>query len=135
MKLMSKSKKLKGPMDSFVTLKLEKVAKLGKHGKMKQTNINDKFDKEKRAQACQYIGRLFYLVSIPFNVARLDAFKWAIESIWQYGPNMKPLSYHELRVPILKMEIAYTNELLSDHKESWKKYDSSIMSYGWTRTN
>ena len=53
MKLMSKSKKLKGPMDSFVTLKLEKVAKLGKHGKMKQTNINDKFDKEKRAQACQ----------------------------------------------------------------------------------
>ena len=48
---------------------------------------------------------------------------------------MKPLSYHELRVPILKMEVAYTNELLSDHKESWKKYDSSIMSYGWTRTN
>ena len=88
-------------MDSFVTLKLEKVAKLGKHGKMKQTNINDKFDKEKRAQACQYIGRLFYLASIPFNVARLDEFKWAVESIRQYGPNMKPPSYNELRVPIL----------------------------------
>ena len=71
-----------------------------------------------------------------FNVARLDAFKWVIESIWQYDPNMKPPSYHELRVPILKKEAAYTNELLSDHKESWKKYDCSIMSDGWTsRTN
>ncbi|XP_075670296.1 uncharacterized protein LOC142640086 [Castanea sativa] len=45
---------------------------------------------------------------------------------------MKPPSYHELRVPILKKEVAYTNELLSDHKESWKKYGCSIMSDGWT---
>ena len=80
---------------------------------MKQTNINDKLDKEKRAQACQYIGRLFYLAGIPFNVARLDEFKWAIETIGQYGPNMKPPSYHELRVPILKKEVAYTNEWTS----------------------
>ena len=103
---------------------------------MKQTNINDKLDKEKRAQACQYIGRLFYLASISFNVARLDEFKWAIEAIGQYGPNMKPPSYHKLRVPILKKEVAYTNELLSDHKKDWKKYGCSIMSDGWTsRTN
>ena len=27
-------------------------------------------------------------------------------------------SYHELKVPILKKDVAYTNELLSDHKES-----------------
>ena len=53
---MTKSKKLKGPMDSFVTLKPEKMVALRKHGKMKQTNINDKLDKEKRTQACQYIG-------------------------------------------------------------------------------
>ncbi|XP_030964704.1 uncharacterized protein LOC115985961 [Quercus lobata] len=136
MKLMPKSKKLKGPMDSFVRLKLEKVVALRKQGKMKQTNINDKLDKEKRAQACQYIGRLFYLAGIPFNVARLDEFKWAIEAIRQYGPNMKPPSYHELRVPILKKEVGYTNELLSNHKQDWKKYGYSIMSDGWTsRTN
>ena len=48
---------------------------------MKQTNINDKLDKEKRVQACQYIGQLFYLAGIPFNVARLDEFKWAVEAI------------------------------------------------------
>ena len=49
MKLMPKSKKLKGPMDSFVILKPEKVVALRKQGKMKQTNINDKLDKEKGA--------------------------------------------------------------------------------------
>ncbi|XP_030931075.1 uncharacterized protein LOC115956954 [Quercus lobata] len=136
MKLMPKSKKLKGPMDYFVRLKPKKVVALRKQGKMKQTNINDKLDKEKRAQACQYIGWLFYLAGIPFNVARLDEFKWAIEAIGQYGPNMKPPSYHELRVPILKKEVAYTNELLSNHKQDWKKYGCSIMSDGWTsRTN
>ncbi|XP_050255037.1 uncharacterized protein LOC126700916 [Quercus robur] len=103
---------------------------------MKQTNINDKLDKEKRAQACQYIGRLFYLAGIPFNVAHLDEFKWAVEVIGQYGPNMKPSSYHELRVPILKKEVAYTNELLSDHKQDWEKYGCSITFDGWTsRTN
>ena len=32
--------------------------------------------------------------------------------------------------------MAYTNELLSNHKESWGKHGSSIMSGGWTnRTN
>ena len=32
--------------------------------------------------------------------------------------------------------MAYTNELLSDHKQDWKKYGCSIMSDGWTsRTN
>ena len=94
---------------------------------------------EKRAQACQYIGRLFYLAGILFNVACLDEFKQAVEAIEQYGPNIKPLSYHELRVPILKKKVGYTNELLSDHKESkesWRKHSCSIMSDGWTsRTN
>ena len=32
--------------------------------------------------------------------------------------------------------MAYTNELLSNHKESWRKHGSSIMADGWTsRTN
>ena len=91
---MSKSKNLKGPMDSFVTLKPKKVVELRKHGRMKQTNIYDKFDKEKRAQACQYIGWLFYMAGIPFNIACLDEFKRTIEAIGQYNPNMKPPSYH-----------------------------------------
>ena len=54
---------------------------------------------------------------MPFNAARSNAFKWAIEAIGQYGPNMKPPNYHELKVPILE-KVTYTNELLNNHKES-----------------
>ena len=36
---------------------------------------------EKRAQSCKYIGRLFYIASISFNVASLDEFKWIVEAI------------------------------------------------------
>ena len=49
---------------------------------------------------------------------------------------MKPPSYHELRVSILKKEVACTNELLSSHKGSWRKHGCSIMANEWTsKTN
>ncbi|GJT77109.1 uncharacterized protein Tco_1043834 [Tanacetum coccineum] len=51
-----------------------------------------------------------------------------IEAIGQYGPGLKPPSYHELRVPLLQKEIDYTNGLLQNHKEEWKKHGCSIMS-------
>ena len=55
-----------------------------------------------------------------------------VEAIGQYGPNMKPPSYHELRVPILHKEVEYTKNLLKDHNVAWMKYGVSIMSDGWT---
>ena len=85
----------KGPIDAFVSQKPEKVIQLRKEGKMKQ------FDQKKREIVCQYIGWFFYQVGISFNCANLYSFKWMVEAIGQYGPNMKPPSYHELRVPIL----------------------------------
>ena len=57
--------------------------------------------KRKEHKLVKYIGWLFYLAGIPFNVARLEEFKWAVEAIGQYGPNMKPPSFHKLRVPSL----------------------------------
>ncbi|KAA8538951.1 hypothetical protein F0562_025643 [Nyssa sinensis] len=104
---LSKSNKprQRGPMDNFVTLKPERVIKLRKQEKLKQTNLDDAYDKHKREMACQYIGRFFYQALITFNCAWLDSFKWMVEAIGQYGPNMKPPSYHEWRVPILKKEI------------------------------
>lgn len=38
-----------------------------------------------------------------------------IEAIRFYGPYLKPSSYHELRIPLLK-ELAYTKDLLNDKK-------------------
>lgn len=134
--VMSKKQKLKGAMDAFVHRKPETVVQMRKEGKLRQSNINDTYDKEKRDMVCQYIGRFFYQAGISFNVARMDSFKWMIEAIGQYGPNMKPPSYHELRVPILRKKVEYTNDLLKNHKDLWVKHGCSIMSDGWTsRTN
>ncbi|XP_006584208.1 uncharacterized protein [Glycine max] len=55
-----------------------------------------------------------------------------IEAIGTYGPHLKPPSYHELRVPLLKKELEYTKGLLRGHEEERIKYGCSIMSDGWT---
>ena len=76
-------------------------------GKDQTKFYNDVFDKKKRETVCQYIGRFFYQEEISFNCANLDSFKWMVEVIGQYDPNMKPPSYHELRVLILHKEVEY----------------------------
>ncbi|GJX99382.1 hypothetical protein Tco_0356401 [Tanacetum coccineum] len=73
--------------------------------KTRLTVVADAFDKERRAKTIQYIARFFYQAGIPFNAARLDSFK---------------------------KEIDYTNGLLQNHKEEWKKDGCSIMSDAWS---
>ncbi|XP_073314704.1 uncharacterized protein [Primulina huaijiensis] len=116
----SGSGSVKGSMDLFITKKKTK------RGKLRQTNIKDACDKELRNQTVQKIA------AISFNAAHLDSFKEMIEAIGQYGPNLKPPSYHELRVPLLQKEIAYTNELFKENRDECEKYGCSIMSNGWT---
>lgn len=133
--LTSKKPRQKGSMDSFMR-KPEQVIQLRKQGKLRDGNITDKFDKERRAMVCQYIGRFFYQAGIPFNVANMDSFKIMIEAIGQYGLNLKPPSYYELRVPILKKEVELTNDMMKNHRDMWKRKGCSIMLDGWTsRTN
>ncbi|XP_073053699.1 uncharacterized protein [Primulina eburnea] len=122
----SGSGSVKGPMDLFITKKKTKG------GKLRQTNINDDCDKELRDRTVQKIARFMYQAAISFNAAHLDSFKEMIEAIGQYGPNLKPPSYHESRVPLLQKEIAYTNELLKENRDECEKYGCSIMSDGWT---
>ncbi|XP_042387690.1 uncharacterized protein LOC121979763 [Zingiber officinale] len=117
---------VKGPMNLFITKKKTKG------GKLRQTSINDACDKELRDRTVQKIARFMYQAAISFNAAHLDSFKEMIEAIGQYGPNLKPPSYHELRVPLLQKEIVYTNELLKENKDECEKYGCSIMSDGWT---
>ncbi|WOL10779.1 hypothetical protein Cni_G19538 [Canna indica] len=125
-----KKGKLKGPMFSFAYKKLEIVVELRKEGRLRQTNVDEKLDKERRAMTIQYFSRFLYQAEIPFNVTRLDSFKCMVEAIGQYGPNLKPPSYHEVRVTCLKKEVEYTNELLKSHKDMWVKYGCSIMTDG-----
>ncbi|XP_050947036.1 uncharacterized protein LOC127151431 [Cucumis melo] len=55
-----------------------------------------------------------------------------IESIGQFGPGLKPPTYHELRVPCLKKKLEATNELMSSHKAEWAKVGCTVMADGWT---
>ncbi|PNY14079.1 hypothetical protein L195_g010751, partial [Trifolium pratense] len=119
----------KGPLDAMYYKKPEDTI-----GKGKQTSINDAFDKDARAKCCQYIARFFYRNGIAFNVAHSKSFKLMIEAICNYGAHLKPPSYHELRVPMLKEELRLTHEMLESNRKEQAKYGCSIMSDGWTDT-
>ncbi|KAL8265204.1 hypothetical protein R6Q59_023334 [Mikania micrantha] len=74
-------------------------------GKVIQSSINDACDKELQTRTIQMIVVFFYQARIAFNVAKLDSFKEIVAVIGNYGPHLKPPSYHELRVSFLKNEI------------------------------
>ncbi|CAH1447076.1 unnamed protein product [Lactuca virosa] len=115
-----KKPKQKRPIDMFFTPKLEDALKGRKDGKGgKQQTINDVCRKELRAKACREIAKWFYDAAIPFNVATYDSFHIMVEAIGQFGPGMNPPSMYELRVPLLKKEVATIQEKMVDHKTEW----------------
>ncbi|KAL5145418.1 hypothetical protein HKD37_06G015463 [Glycine soja] len=120
----------KGPLDFLFSKQPEESIKLGKT--MRQTSVNESYNKASRDRAVQYIARFFFRNGIAFNVAKSKSFKLMIQAIGTYGPHLKPPSYHELRVPLLKKELEYTKGLLTGHEEEQIKYGCSIMSDGWT---
>ncbi|KAL5144536.1 hypothetical protein HKD37_06G014813 [Glycine soja] len=122
--------KKKGPLDFLFSKELEESIKLGKT--RRQTSVNESYNKATRDRAIQYIVHFFFRNEITFNVAKSKSFKLMIEAIDTYGPHLKPSSYHELRVPLLKKELEYTKGLLRGHEEERIKYGCSIMSNGWT---
>ncbi|GKV13629.1 hypothetical protein SLEP1_g24618 [Rubroshorea leprosula] len=121
----------KGPMDLYMYQKPEETLKKRKLEKCRQSSIKDS-NKELRAETIQYIARFFYQNGISFNVARSESFKLMVEAIGQYGKNLKPPSYHELRVSCLNKELEYTKKLMEYHRKQWPRYGVTIMSDGWT---
>ncbi|KAK2362242.1 hypothetical protein QL285_087320 [Trifolium repens] len=106
-------------------------ATIGKQSR--QTSIQDSSaEKEARARTIQYIARCFYKNGIAFNVTRSYDFKLMVEAIGSYGPHLKPPSYHEMRVPLLQIELEHTKNLLKNHETARAKYGCTIMSDGWT---
>ncbi|KAK2663251.1 hypothetical protein Ddye_001825 [Dipteronia dyeriana] len=53
-----------------------------------------------------------YDVGIPFIVVKYHIFNAFCETVGQYGPAVKSLTYHEVRVPLLKSEVDFTHENL-----------------------
>ncbi|RWR90850.1 hypothetical protein CKAN_01997200 [Cinnamomum micranthum f. kanehirae] len=130
-----KKPKQKGPINVFFTPDPNpEVVVQNRKAQGKQTRIdeNDSYRKELRKRACLRFARWMYDVGIPFNAVNYDSFGPMIEAIGQYGPGMKPPSYHEVRVPLLKKEIEHTNNLMKSHRKDWVNYGCSIMMDGWT---
>jgi hypothetical protein len=99
---------------------------------MKQAMMSEIYNKEGRDMTAQYIARWFYRNNISFHAAQDEAFAVMIEAIGKFGSGLRPPSFHELRVPFLQKEVAYTRDLLKVHEEAIKKYGCSLMSDGWT---
>ncbi|XP_020265549.1 uncharacterized protein LOC109841094 [Asparagus officinalis] len=55
-----------------------------------------------------------------------------LKLVGAFGPNLPPLTFHQLREPLLKKEKNYTEDLMQPHKEVWAKKGCSFMSDGWT---
>ncbi|XP_057984537.1 uncharacterized protein LOC131169338 [Hevea brasiliensis] len=101
---------------------------------MRQTTIdeNSPAKKELRERACVAIARWMYDVGIAFNAVNYDSFGEMIRAIGNYGREMKPPSFHEVRVRLLNKEVQIINDLLESHREEWKNYGCTLMCDGWT---
>ncbi|XP_070043656.1 uncharacterized protein [Nicotiana tomentosiformis] len=121
--------KTKGPMDCYFSQK--SGDKEGKGG-------NPQIDAKTilRDRAITMFARWMYDAGLPFNcVNYTDTFSAFIEAVGQYGPGMKPRTYHEVRWPYLKKEVAEVNKIVEEHKVKWNKFGCSIMMDKWTARN
>ncbi|KAK2649320.1 hypothetical protein Ddye_016809 [Dipteronia dyeriana] len=119
-----KKPKQKGPLDLFYnkTPSSSRQSKLGESGAVKE---------ELRGRVCKNFARWMYEAGIPFNTVKYRSFNAFCEAVGQYGPGVKPPTYHEVKVPFLKNEVKATRETLKMHVQEWKTYGCSILSDGW----
>ncbi|KAL6563638.1 hypothetical protein OROGR_002597 [Orobanche gracilis] len=98
-----------------------------------QTTIESRLrTPEEKTRVHMHIANFFYECGIPFNAANSRSYEVMVESIGQYGPGLKPPTFHELRKPLLKKAKEDTDKLKEKHEKAWQKYGCTLMSDGWT---
>ncbi|KAL6559467.1 hypothetical protein OROGR_004584 [Orobanche gracilis] len=128
----AKKPRVKGPMDVYFAQNPTKVVEARKKDKARQSTINEACKKELRKRACRDIARWMYDAAIAFNAVNHPSFDVMVESIGQYGCGMKPPTYHEVRVPLLRKEVNEVNEMKKSYEDECVKYGCSLMCDGWT---
>ncbi|KAJ9544552.1 LOW QUALITY PROTEIN: hypothetical protein OSB04_024259 [Centaurea solstitialis] len=108
------STKVKGPINLY-------YMPSGQGGKKGGTLLN----------AIQKFCRWMYDAGIPFNAVKYDSLKPAFQAIAEYGIDLKLPSYHEARVPMLKLEKEHTKKLLKENELKKKTFGCSLMADGW----
>ncbi|XP_060213434.1 uncharacterized protein LOC132640719 isoform X2 [Lycium barbarum] len=96
---------------------------------------NERSRKLLRDRVVGAFARWVYDAGLPFNCVNAKSFKKVIDYIGEYGPNMKPPTYHEVRVTCLKKEVEKVDEIVEEHKVQWSKFGCSIMMDKWTARN
>ncbi|KAG5091249.1 hypothetical protein JHK82_050027 [Glycine max] len=114
------------------TLNLENAINRRKMEMLRKMNIRESMDKNEVLKVHQNIARFWYQAGLSFNLIKLKSFENMVAAIGQYGPHLPIPSYHDIRVPLLKKEVEYTENLMKGHREQWVKYGCTIMSDAWT---
>ncbi|KAK3204366.1 hypothetical protein Dsin_018412 [Dipteronia sinensis] len=99
---------------------------------LRQTKLGktDAIKKELRDRVCKSFARWMYDAGISFNVVKYPSFNTFYEAIGQYGLGVKPSSYHEVRVSLLKKEVELTLNAMKEHKTELRTYGCSTLSDG-----
>lgn len=102
-----------------------------RHDKSKTQTTIESYTKtaEEKERVFMHISNFFYENG---NAAHSLSYEIMIESVGQYGPGLKPPSYHELRVPLLEKAKKNTEKLKADHEKAWEKFGCTLMADGWT---
>ncbi|KAL6508662.1 hypothetical protein OROGR_023373 [Orobanche gracilis] len=97
-----------------------------------QTTLeNSTKSEEEKDRVKMHIANFFYECGIPFNAANSRSYEIMVESIGQFGPGLKPPTFHELWLPLLEKVKKETDNLREKHEKAWKQYGCTLMSYGW----
>ncbi|KAL6513274.1 hypothetical protein OROGR_020760 [Orobanche gracilis] len=126
---LSKKSKQLGPINLYFQPSGQTIGKKG--GNQVGSSQFNEAQKKLRFDAVRKFCRWMYDAGISFNALRYDSLGPAIEAIGVYGSGMKPPTYHEARVPMLKQEINHTKLLLKDNEIEKSVYGCSLMADGW----
>lgn len=126
-KFQLKKPKTKGPMDVYFTPDPEIEVENRRSGKQPKVDDNTPQKKLLKERAHQAIARWIYDVGIPLNVVNVESFEPMIEAIGQYGPDLTPPTYYQVRVPLLKKEVENVNKQMEDHKKERGKWMHSYV--------
>lgn len=122
------TKKVKGPLDML----FKPSGLSGKRsGHLVGTPQHNQVQKKLRQDAVQKFARWMYAAGIAFNAVKYDSLGPALEAVALHGVGMKPPSYHEVRVPMLKLELAHTKLILQENETEKKTFGCSLMADGW----
>ena len=97
-----------------------------------QSKLSTMKREEKRDRVCEYICQFFYEASIPHNTVTLPSFAHMLESIGQFGKDLRGPSPYEMTGPFLQKRKQKVLDGFKNHKESWELTGCTVMADAWT---